>query len=153
MRLDPLDVEAAAVVGDPDDDVPALLEGLEPDRPALRLAAGATLGRALEPVVGRVADHVGEGVLDELEDLPVELRVAALEPQVDVLAELEPEIARQPRQLAPGAPDRLHARAHDVVLQLGRDLVEPLQRRLERGAGLVADRLEQLVPRQHELAH
>ena len=43
--------QAAAVVGDLDDDVAALVEGVQRDAAGLRLARGAALGRRLQPVV------------------------------------------------------------------------------------------------------
>ena len=44
LGLDARDVEAAAVIGDLDDDVAALMTGGEPDRAVLRLAGGDALG-------------------------------------------------------------------------------------------------------------
>ena len=49
---DPRDVEAAAVVGDLDDDVAALVIGREADAASLRLAGGEPLARRLDAVVG-----------------------------------------------------------------------------------------------------
>ena len=120
--LDPPDVEAASVVGDFDDDVAALMPSGEPQRALLRLAGGAALVRHFDAVVGRVADHVGQRVLDHIEDLPVELGVGTVHLELDRLAELRRQIAHDPRQLLPGIADRLHARLHDAFLQLGGDV-------------------------------
>ena len=130
---DPLDVEAAAVVGDADDDVAALVIGGQADDALLRLAGGDPVGARLQAVIGGVAHHVGERVLDPLQHLAVELGVGAVHLKLDVLAELGRQIAHDARQLLPGVADRLHARAHDAVLQLGGDIGEPLQRHLEFG--------------------
>ena len=61
------------------------------------------------------------------------------------------EVAHDARQLLPGIADRLHARLHDAFLQLGGDVGEPLQRRLEFGILVPAHDLEQLVAREHQL--
>ena len=60
LGLDPLGVEAAAVVGDADDDVAALVIGRQADGALLGLAGGRPLGRGLQAVVGGVAHHVGQ---------------------------------------------------------------------------------------------
>ena len=61
------------------------------------------------------------------------------------------EIAHDARQLLPGIADRLHARLHHAFLQLGGDVGQPLQRRLEFGILVPAHDLEQLVAREHQL--
>ena len=153
LVADALDVEAAAVVGDVDDDVAAFVIGGEADGALLRLAGGDALGAALEAVVGGVAHHVGERILDPLEHLAVELGVGAVHLELDVLAELGGQVAHDARQLLPGVADRLHARLHDAVLQLGGDVGQPLQRHLEFGFVVAAHDVEQLVARQHQLRH
>ena len=151
LRLDARGVEAAPVVGDLDDDVAAFVPGGEPDRALLGLAGGAPLGRHLEAVVGRVAHHVDQRVLDQIEHLPVELGLGAVHLEFDRLAELGGEVAHDPRQLLPRIADRLHARLHHAFLQLGGDVREPLQRRLEFGILVPPADLEQLVAREHQL--
>ena len=74
---------------------------------------------------------MSERIFDAFEHLAVQLGVGAVHLKLDVLAEFGAEIAHDARQLLPGVPDRLHARAHDTVLQLGGDIGEPLQRHLE----------------------
>src|SRR3546814_6549945 len=58
LGLDPLDREAFAIVGDLDDDVTTLVEGVQAHRADLRLAGLGALGRNLEAVVGGVAHHI-----------------------------------------------------------------------------------------------
>ena len=55
-------------------------------------------------------------------------------------------------KLAPDVADRLHARLHDVDLQLGGQQVQPLHRAQEGGVLLGGAELHDLVPRQHQLA-
>ena len=144
-------IEPAAVVGDLDRDRAALVVGGEADRAALGLAGGAALERALDAVIGGVADHVGERILDELEHLAVELGLGALHDELDLLRELRREVAHDPRQLLPGGADRLHARLHDAFLQLGGDVREALQRHLVAAVVLAPGDLEELVAGQHQL--
>ena len=153
LGLDALGVQPAAVVGDADDDVAAFVIGGEPDGALLRLAGGDALGRRFQPVIGGVAHHMGERILDQVEHLAVEFGVGAVHLELDLLAEFAGQIAHDARQLLPGVADRLHPRLHDAFLQLGGDVGEPLQRHLEFGVLVAARDLEQLVARQHQLRH
>ncbi len=87
LGLDLLGVEPAAIVGDADDDVAAFMIGRQPDGALLRLATGQPLGRRLQPVIGRVAHHMGQGILDQVEHLTVEFGIGAVHLQFDLLAE------------------------------------------------------------------
>src|SRR3546814_13162055 len=69
LGLDPLDREAFAIVGDLDDDVTTLVEGVQADRADLRLAGLGALGRNLEAVVGGVAHHICEWIIFQLQTL------------------------------------------------------------------------------------
>ena len=151
--LDALGVEAAAVVGDLHDDMAALVIGGQADAPALGLADGAPLGWRFQAVVGGIAHHVGERILDQVEHLAVELGLGAVHFELDLLAELVGEIAHDARQLLPGIADRLHARLHHAFLQLGGDVGQALQRRLEFGILLPARDLQELIAGEHQLRH
>ena len=122
-------------------------------RPCSGLPAARRSSGVLQAVVGRIAHHMGERILDQIEHLAVELGLGALHFQVDLLAEFVGKIAHDARQLLPGIADRLHARLHDAFLQLGRDIGQPLQRRLEFRILVAAHDLEQLIARQHQLGH
>ena len=70
-------VEAAAVVGDFDDDVAALVPGGQADGALRWLAGGDPLGRRFDAVIGAVAHQVRERILDQIEHLAVELGIGA----------------------------------------------------------------------------
>ena len=153
LGLDPLGVETAAVVGDADQDVAAFVIGGEPDGALLGLAAGGALGRGLQAVIGGVAHHVRQRILDQVEHLAVELGVGAVHLQFDLLVQFAGEVAHDSRQLLPGIADRLHPRLHDAFLQLGGDVGQPLQRHLELGIVVAPGDLQQLIAGQHQLRH
>ncbi len=153
LRLDPVDRETAAVVADLDDDMAAFVIGVERDLAGFRFARAAALLRPFQAVVGGIAHHVGQRVLDHLQDLAIQLGVLADHDQFDLLLQFVAEVAHQARQLGPRIADRLHARLHDAFLQLGRDMVEALQRAGEFAVLLLAQDLQHLVAGEHELAH
>ena len=144
------EVEALAVVGDLDRDRAALVVGGEADRAAGGLAGLEALVGGLDAVIGRVAHHVGERVLDDVEHLAVEFGLGARHHEVDALAEFGREVAHDAGQLLPRIADRLHARLHHAFLQLGRDVAEALERDLVAGILVAAGDLEELVAGQHQ---
>ncbi len=96
--------------------------------PAARRSSGC-----LQAVIGGVAHHVRQRILDQFEHLTIEFGLGAVHLEFDLLAEFGGEVAHDARQLLPGVADRLHARLHDAFLQFGGDVGEPLQRHLEFG--------------------
>ena len=62
--------------------------GVQRDVPGLGLAGGARARPASRAVVGRVAHHVGQRVLDQLQHLAVELGLGAVHHQLDLLAQV-----------------------------------------------------------------
>ena len=115
------------------------------------LPAARRSAARLQAVIGGIAHHMGERVLDQVEHLAVELGLGAVHLELDLLAELGRQVAHDARQLLPGVADRLHARLHDAFLQLGGDVGEPLQRHLEFGVLVPAHDLEELVAGEHQL--
>ena len=151
--LDPFGVEAAAIVGNADDDVAALMIGRQTYGTLLWLAGGYPLGRRLEPVIGGVAHHVSERILDQVEYLAIELGVGAMHLQFDLLSEFAGEIAYDARQLLPGIADRLHPRLHHAFLELGGDVGKPLERHLEFSILVAAGDFQKLISGQNQLRH
>ena len=92
-------VDPGPVVGDLDDDAVALL-AVPPDRscPSAGLPSGETRRRVLDAVIDSVAHDVDERVVDLLEDLLVEFGVAALDDELDLLAELLGQVAHGARE-------------------------------------------------------
>ena len=152
LHLDPLDVDAGTIVLDLDDDVAALVIGVQNNLADLRLVRRQAFRRHLKAVVRRVPHHVRQRVLDQLQNLTVKLRVRAQHLQVDLLVQLVRQVAHDARKLRPGIADRLHARLHHAFLKLRRDVAQALQRHRELAVDLVARQLQQLVARQHKLA-
>jgi len=152
LGADLVERQALPVVGDLDDNVAALVEGVERDAAGLGLARRLAVGGPLQAVIGAVAHQMGQRVLDQLEDLAVELGLGAEHLQVDLLVELVAQVAHQARQLGPGVADGLHARLHHAFLQLRGQVVQALQRRGEIGVLLGTHDLQQLVAGEHQLA-
>ena len=136
-------VDAAAVVLDRDDDVAAGVPrgDLQPAR--LGLAGGAALVRPLEAVVERVADEVHERVAERVHDAAVQLGVLAHELQLDLLGQLDGEVAHEPREPQQHGLDRDHADLHDHRLQRVARAGQRLQRLREaRDVGLGGEALD-----------
>jgi hypothetical protein len=75
---DACSVETAAIVGDADDDMAAFVISGEPDGALFRLAGSNAFGDRLDAMIGGVAHHVSERILDALEHLAVELGIGAV---------------------------------------------------------------------------
>ena len=91
-------VDAAAVVHDADVDRVAGLARRDGQHAGLALAGGEAVGRVLDAVVDGVADDVQQRVADQLDHLAVELDLAVLELDEDLLAELGRKVADEPRE-------------------------------------------------------
>ena len=149
---DPVGADAGAVVGDLDVDLAAVVVGAQADHALGLLARGQAVAGRLDAVIDGVAQRVGERIADRLDQRAVELGLAALHLDPDLLAALAGQIADRARQLGPAGADRLHAGLHDLLLQLRADLVQPLPAGEVPRIGPGRDVLGQAVAREHQLA-
>ena len=147
----PLRVEATAVVANLDLNMAALVKGPQRDGSDVAFARVIAHFWRLYAVVRGVANHMRQRVAHILDELPIQFGVVALQRQVYPLAEIPSQVAYQARQFAPGLADRLHARFDDILLQLGRDVVQALKRWRETRILLGSLELEQLIARQNKL--
>ncbi|GAB3830530.1 hypothetical protein GCM10027610_019090 [Dactylosporangium cerinum] len=118
LAEDAVAVEAAAVVVDLDDDGTGVVERVEPQLAPHRLALPLTVGAGFDAVVQRVADQVEQRVADPLDEGLVHLRLAAGDDQVDVLVEVDADVADHPFEPAQGRADRHHAQRQGAVAHL-----------------------------------
>ncbi len=86
--------------------------------PSGGLAGGDAVFRRLQPVIHRVADHMGQRISQFLDDRLVDLGVLALEHEAHFLAERLGQFADEARHALEHGLNRLRAHRHDVVLQL-----------------------------------
>ena len=71
-----LDIQAAPIIADFDDDVAALVIARKGEcRAGLVLAGPAPVFRSFQAMIGRIAHHMGERILDQFENLAVKLRI------------------------------------------------------------------------------
>ena len=94
-----------------------LLRGRKPQAAGRALAGALPVLGLFDAVVQRVAQQVGQRVLELLDDLLVELRLAALDDKLDLLALLPGDVAQQPREQVEQRREREHAHAVDRILE------------------------------------
>ena len=119
--------QAATIIADFDDDMSALMIGIQQNAPGFRLARSATIRRPFQPMIPAIAYHMRERVLDQFQHLAVQFGIRAAHLKINFLAQFIGQIAHQPRQLRPGIANRLHARLHHAFLQFGSDVRQALQ--------------------------
>jgi len=124
--------------------------GVQRDRPSFRFTGSDPIFDLFNAVIRRVAYHMRQRILDDLQNLTVEFRFRADHLQIDLFTEFQRKIPNNPRQLGPSVPDRLHAGLHDPFLQFRCHMTKALQRRIELAIALRAEDLQQLIPRQYE---
>jgi len=109
VLADVIKVNAAAVVADFDDDLGALMVGVERNGAARGLAGAETFVGGLDAVVDGVADEVSERLRERVEDALVEIGVFAGDFQGDVFAAEFCDVANDARKTAKELLDRHHA--------------------------------------------
>ena len=133
LGLDPLAVDAGAVIGNLDDDAAGTVLGAEAQHAFGVLAEfGALLG-PFQPVVDRVADHVGQRLGDLVDDRLVDFGVFTFGDQSDLLAGHVGNFAYDPAHPLEHRFDRLGADGHHAVLDLPGQLLQFFKSKVDGG--------------------
>ena len=139
-------INASAVIGDPHQDLSAILTSLQIDAPCLWLASAQSFSRAFQPMITGVANQMGKRVSQLLQHALVELHLGANDAQMDTLFEGARQVAHHAREAVEEGAGGLHAGEHHRLLQVRGDGADPLHQlpatRVRRGGqsfqGLVA---------------
>ncbi len=84
-----------------------------------RFAGRDPFGGAFDPVIRAVANQMRQRIADCLDQLTIEFRVGPLDDKVEFLLQLDRQVPNHPGHAGKKARHRLHAGAHDGVLQIG----------------------------------
>src|SRR5260221_129370 len=142
--------EATAIIADFDDDMPALVIGVEGNLADFSLTGLAPLFRNFQAMISGITHHVGERILDHFENLAIQFGLLTDHDQIDLLLQFVTEIPNEARQFGPGVANRLHAGLHDPFLQLRGDMVQALQGCCKLAVFVFAQDLQHLVAGQHQ---
>ena len=112
--------QAATVIADLDHDIPALMIGLQGNRPDRTLACSNALLRKFDAVVQTVANKVRQWVRDTFDQPLVEFRRFPGCLEFHLFAELAGQIANHPWEAGKHKGNRQHADRHDRLLQIAR---------------------------------
>ncbi len=105
-------------------------------------------------MIDRIADDVGQRIADHLDHLAVELNVAAVHHEQNLLGKLGREIAHHARQRGEQPVDPLHAGARDRFAHLGDAGGEALERSVDhRVTAPIAQPAREFIARQHHVRH
>src|SRR5438309_1670198 len=102
-----------------DQDLIAGLTRAYGERAAWLLSNSLAVFRPLEAMIDRVADDVRQRVAQHLDHLTVELDVAAVDRECDLLVRLRGKVPDHARQRCEEAIDPLHACAGDGIAKIG----------------------------------
>src|SRR6185295_2030095 len=130
--------DAAPVVLHFDDDVIALLEGVERDRTCDGLADAPAVGFDLDAVVDGIPHDVHEWVAQLLDDELVDLGLRTGDDQADVLPHLSPDLSNHSSQSVEHLTERHHAHLEDPVLHLPETPIEAALDAVKLGMELAA---------------
>ena len=102
-------------------------------------------------MIDRVANDMGQGIADCLEQRAIQFRFFSLQLQTDFLTAADRKVAHDPAKLSPDRADRLHPSSHHAVLDFARDLTDSAghARKFRVRGDLAA--LKQRIARQHQL--
>jgi len=153
LRLNFFDVDAGAVVGDFDVDLAAFVNA------RIRIVRGATcpcarVRLAFHPVVQRVCGrYAWNGPFTASRIVFVQFRLGAIQIQIDFFAQRMRHVAHDSRNFCSHAANRLHARLHDIFLQLRRDEIQALRRTGDVLFSEPPAKLQNLIARQNQFAN
>ena len=111
------EIDAAAVIAHFDDDLGALMIGVEIDRAARGLAGGDAFFGVLDAVVDGVANEVHQRLGERVENALVEISVLAGEFESHVLAALLGDVANERGKAAEELFDGHHANLQDAFVK------------------------------------
>ena len=148
--LDALHLNSAAVIDDFNGDQTRRMEGTQKNAPLRILARGLTLFGRFHAVIHAVTQQMGHWIFNRLNDRAIQFRLRTFGLQSDLLSAQLSKITHRSGQFAPERINRLDARLHHAVLQLGGDVVEPVASRLHRNGLQRSGELNDLVAGEHE---
>ncbi len=132
-----VEIDAAAIVADFDDDLGALVVGVQVNGAARRLTSAHTLLGRLDAVIGGVADQVSERLGEGVEYGFIEVGVFAGDFQGDVFAAELGDVANYARKAAEKLLDGNHANLEDAFVKF----VENAGLKRKRFGKFVANRI------------
>jgi hypothetical protein len=103
-------------------------------------------------VIDRIPDKVQKGIGQRFEERLVEFGVLTLHIQHDVFTAIPRQVSHHPRVTIPSGSDLLHARLQNTFLEFAGQQVETLNRIDQRIIRLIAIRLDDLIPGEHEFS-
>ena len=115
-------IDAAAVVGDANEDRRAISLGGKNQRRHARLTTLFTLGRAFDAVIKGIAKKMKNRLTHLVQHRPVQLDLAPFDLELDFLAECLRRIAHDAWKALEHSPHRHHSARHNLVLEIGEDL-------------------------------
>src|ERR1700722_4559874 len=146
-------IEARSIVRDLDVDLPSFMKRPQRKPPLLIFPRSLTDLGPFDAVIYRIPHDVGQRIFKRLDQRFIELRLFPLHLDPYLLAASQGKIADGTWQLAPDVADLLHARLHHSLLQLGGNQVESLAGDEEAALFRAIGKLQNLIPRQHQLTH
>ena len=112
-----LEIDAASVVLDGDDEHAGPVSRFQPEDAAFRLARGAALLGRFKAVIDGVAQQVRQRSLQLVENVAVHLRRLSADFQTNLLVQKTGEIADHPREALHAVGEGTHAAADDLEIQ------------------------------------
>ncbi len=115
---DTFQVQPGPVVANFDDDISPLMKSAESDDAGAGLALGLAPLGGLDSVVHGIAKQMDQGIVDALDQMPIQLRLFSADLQFDQLAGLGGDVADQPAHFLEGRSNGHRAQRHGGVLEV-----------------------------------